>query len=394
MSHELRTPLNAIIGFSELMHDGKVGPVSADHKEYLGDILMSSRHLLQLINDVLDLAKVESGKMEFRPEPVDVPRIVDEVRDVLRDAGRREAHPDRGGGRPARHRDRDRSRQAQAGSLQLPLQRAQVHSRRGPRPRARRPEGEDELRIEVEDTGIGIRTEDIDRLFVEFQQLDASTAKKYPGTGLGLALTKRIVEDQGGRVGVQSAPDRGSVFFAVLPRVAAGAPATREDRATALPGSPRVLVIEDDRKDREWLVQSLARGGYAADAVATGAEGIARGLERSYDAITLDLLLPDLSPGEVLGRIRSGERNRNTPVIVASVIAEKGSVAGVSVHEVLQKPIQYEELLAALDRAVAAHGPRHRGAQDGSGQAAGDPVGRDVDRRGAPRARGSRRDGK
>src|SRR5438128_1689919 len=84
MSHELRTPLNGIIGFAELMHDGKVGPVSDDHKEYLGDILVSSRHLLQLINDVLDLAKVESGKMEFRPEPVDLAKLVGEVRDILR----------------------------------------------------------------------------------------------------------------------------------------------------------------------------------------------------------------------------------------------------------------------------------------------------------------------
>ena len=375
MSHELRTPLNAIIGFSELMHDGKVGPVSAEHKEYLGDILMSSRHLLRLINDVLDLAKVESGRMEFRPEPVDVPRIVDEVRDVLRTlAAEKRIHIEveidpRSTGIVT---DPARLKQVLYNYLSNALKfshdegrvRVSVH-----------PEGEDEIRIEVEDAGIGIQPDDINRLFVEFQQLDASTAKKYPGTGLGLALTKRIVEDLGGRVGVRSTPDRGSVFFAVLPRVAAERSATEGKSDTAAPGSPRVLVIEDDRKDREWLVRSLARGGYAADAVGTGAEGIARALEQSYDAITIDLLLPDLSASDVLVQIRSGRRNRDTPVIVASVIASKGSIAGLSVHDFLQKPIQYEELLSALSGALSSQGLRV-GAPDGSGETVADPASR------------------
>jgi len=218
MSHELRTPLNAIMGFSELMRDGKAGPVSEAHREYLGDILTSSRHLLQLINDVLDLAKVEAGKMEFRPEPVVLARVIEEVRDVLRTvaANKRirleiETAPELS----LIVADAARLKQV----LYNYLSNALKFTPEGGRIRvSAQPEGASSFRIDVEDTGIGIRPEDIDRLFVEFQQLDASSAKKYAGTGLGLALTKRIVEAQGGNVGVRSAVGQGSIFYAILPR--------------------------------------------------------------------------------------------------------------------------------------------------------------------------------
>ncbi len=218
MSHELRTPLNAIIGFSELMHDGKAGPVSVDHKEYLGDILTSSRHLLQLINDVLDLAKVEAGKIELLPESIDLGRVVQEVCDVLRAlAAEKSIHivTDVDPNLSEIVTDPVKFKQI----LYNFLSNALKFSREAGRIHVRvTREGPQEFRIEVEDTGIGIRPEDIGRLFVEFQQLDESAAKKYPGTGLGLALTKRIVESQGGRVGVRSTPERGSTFFAILPR--------------------------------------------------------------------------------------------------------------------------------------------------------------------------------
>jgi signal transduction histidine kinase len=202
------------------MHDGKVGPVSPDQKEYLGDILTSSRHLLGLINDVLDLSKIEAGKMEFLPEPVDLGTIAAEVRDILRSlaATRRiatsiEVHP----GICEAVADPAKLKQV----LYNYLSNALKFTPEGGRVVLRvAPEGDEHFRLEVEDTGIGIRAEDLGRLFVEFQQLDVGTAKKYGGTGLGLALTRRIVEAQGGRVGVDSTPGRGSRFFAVLPRVA------------------------------------------------------------------------------------------------------------------------------------------------------------------------------
>lgn len=219
MSHELRTPLNAIIGFSELIYDGKVGAVSPNHKEYLGDILTSSKHLLQLINDVLDLAKVESGTFEFKPEPVELEKVICEIRDVLRALILRKCvqldvvvDPAIGGV----FIDPSKLKQVLYNYLSNALKFTGDSGRITVRAT---PKGTEQFLIEVKDTGIGIKEADLHRLFTEFQQLDSSAAKKYQGTGLGLALTKRIVEAQGGHVGVTSVFGEGSVFYAVLPRM-------------------------------------------------------------------------------------------------------------------------------------------------------------------------------
>ena len=218
MSHELRTPLNAIMGFAKLMAYGKVGPVSAQHQEFLEDILRSSNHLLQLINDVLDLAKVEAGKMEFHPEPIDLPQVVSEVRDILRAiAASKQIEIDSAIDPACTGLTLDPAKLKQvlynylSNALKFTTNNGRVFIRV-------RPEGADLFRAEVEDTGVGIRPDDLRNLFTEFRQLDSSASKKYQGTGLGLALTKRIVEAQGGRVGVDSSLGRGSTFFVVLPR--------------------------------------------------------------------------------------------------------------------------------------------------------------------------------
>jgi signal transduction histidine kinase len=232
MSHELRTPLNGIIGFAELMHDGKVGPIAQSHKEYLGDILISARHLLELINDVLDLSKIEAGKMEFNPEPVNLPALVAEVCEIVRGvASKKRIHL-------RKEIDGELSTiEADARSLKQILYNylsnaVKFTPEEGVVTLRVKPDGAAYYRIEVEDTGIGIKSEDLSRLFGEFQQLDASSAKKYPGTGLGLALTKRIAEAQGGRVGVNSAPDKGSVFHAILPRSQPDGDTVKESAAT------------------------------------------------------------------------------------------------------------------------------------------------------------------
>jgi signal transduction histidine kinase len=201
MSHELRTPLNAIIGFSEIISDGMAGAVTDPQKEYLGHILSSGRHLLSLINDVLDLAKVESGKMEIRPEPTYLAGLLGEVASVLRtravekritvqtsvDPGLDEVVADPG-----------KLKQVLfnylSNALKFTPNEGQVDVRI-------EPEGAEFFRIDVKDSGIGIRQEDMGKLFTEFQQLESGMTKKYSGTGLGLVLTKRMVEALGGRVG-------------------------------------------------------------------------------------------------------------------------------------------------------------------------------------------------
>ena len=219
MSHELRTPLNAIIGFTELIYDEEAGPISEEQKEYLGDILSSSQHLLQLINDVLDLAKVEAGKMTFSPEEIDLDQLVGEVRDILRPLiNSKHIHFGTEIDTTLNGVVIDPAKLKQvlynylSNAIKFTPEEGQVTIRL-------RAEGEDAFRLEVEDSGRGIQPENLGRLFVEFQQLDAGLTKGYQGTGLGLALTRRIVEAQGGRVGVHSTPGQGSTFFAVLPRI-------------------------------------------------------------------------------------------------------------------------------------------------------------------------------
>lgn len=217
MSHELRTPLNAIIGFSELMYNEKVGPVSADHKEYLGDILTSSRHLLQLINDVLDLTKVEAGKMEFRPEDLNLLKVITEVKEILRGlsgAKNIQIEVEIDPALPTVHLDHSKFKQVLYNYLSNAIK---FTPEKGLITVRLTQDTPGMFRLAVEDSGIGIRAEDIPKLFVEFQQLDAGANKKYAGTGLGLALTRRIVEAQGGRVEVRSEFGKGSVFSAVFP---------------------------------------------------------------------------------------------------------------------------------------------------------------------------------
>ena len=218
MSHELRTPLNAIIGFNELIARGKVGPISDRQQEFLNDSLTSARHLLQLINDILDLAKVESGKMEFRPQSVNLGQLVGEVRDVLRGlAASKHIRIEREVDDTLSPVTVDPARVKQI--LYNFVSNAIKFTNEGGTIVVRvRAESAHLFRIEVEDTGIGIATADLDKLFHEFQQLDGGRGRRYAGTGLGLALTKRIVAGHRGHVEVKSEVGVGSTFSAILPR--------------------------------------------------------------------------------------------------------------------------------------------------------------------------------
>jgi len=360
MSHELRTPLNAIIGFTEMMYDGEVEDDPETQHEYLGDVLSSSSHLLQLINDVLDLAKVQAGKMTFYPEKVNLEQVVGEVRDILRllihDKHLRfETEIDK----TLRWAVIDPSKLKQvlynylSNAFKFTPDEGQVTVRI-------KREGKGAFLIEVEDTGIGIPPEDIGRLFVEFQQLDAGMAKKHRGTGLGLALTRSIVEAQGGRVGVRSVPGQGSTFFAILPQVNTTIKETAEQKSEVPWKDPLVppqedpstiLVIEDDSEDRARLVSFLIGAGYAIETAATAAEALKRCQERAFDVITLDLLLPDASGWDVQQKIRAGGPNRHAPIIVITQMKKKHATMGFPIQDILNKPVQLEELLASLERA-------------------------------------------
>jgi CheY-like chemotaxis protein len=226
-------------------------------------------------------------------------------------------------------------------------------------------DGPQHFRLEVEDTGIGIHAQDLGRLFVEFQQLDTSAGKRYEGTGLGLALTKRLVEAHGGHVGVRSTPGVGSLFFAVLPRVLADTSvATAPVEATPVAGAAWILVIEDDPSDQAWLARALRGAGYAVAVAATGAEAVARCREQVFDAVTLDLILPDMSAADVIKAIRAEGRRRDVAVVAVTVVAEERATRSLDVTDVLIKPVDPADLLDALHRAGAP--PPDRSATAGS----------------------------
>jgi signal transduction histidine kinase len=218
MSHELRTPLNSIIGFSSLLFDGMVDSAAPEHKEFLGDILAAGHHLLHLINDILDLAKVEAGKVSFSPEPVDLAVLVRESVAILgatSSKGKVHIAIDLDTSLADIVIDPSRFKQILYNYISNALKFTPAGGRVIVRTRA---EGHAEFRVEVEDTGIGIATRDIENLFTEFYQIETGSAKQHQGSGLGLAITRRLVEAQGGTVGVSSGVGKGSIFFAVLPR--------------------------------------------------------------------------------------------------------------------------------------------------------------------------------
>ena len=217
MSHELRTPLNGIIGFTEFLIDEKPGPLLSKQKEYLGDVLDSACHLLQLINDVLDLAKIEAGKMELHPEIFRVQDAVEEVAAVIKAIAQKKhiaVGIQIGAGLEAITLDKYKFKQVLYNLLSNAVKFSDDCGKVGIHVRRLDPQG---LEVQVRDTGIGITAGDISRLFTEFEQLDPGPARRFEGTGLGLALTKKIVEFQGGHIGVESEPGNGSIFTVVLP---------------------------------------------------------------------------------------------------------------------------------------------------------------------------------
>ena len=219
MSHELRTPLTAIIGFADLLRMGVVPADAPQHAVFLGHIVTSGQHLLRLINDVLDLSKVESGKFEFFPESFDVGALVGEVQDILQTQIRRKHLRVVADIEPSLGKlvlDPARLKQVLYNYLSNAIKFTPECGLITVRARA---SGAHHFRMEVEDTGIGIPTRDLPRLFTAYQQLDAGFAKKYEGSGLGLALTRRLVMAQGGSVGVRSTLGVGSVFHLVLNRI-------------------------------------------------------------------------------------------------------------------------------------------------------------------------------
>ena len=357
MSHELRTPLNGIIGFTELMYYDKVGQTSPEHKEFLKDILSSSNHLLQLINDILDLSKIDAGKMEFHPDNVSIDKLITEVCEVVQtlitkkhinlhvniDPTINKVYLDAAKFKQVLYNYLSNSLKftTDTGTIEISVTRY----------------GQDNFRLAVKDNGIGIHKEDIPRLFAEFLQLDTTTKKKFQGTGLGLALTRKIVEAQGGRVYVESEYGHGSTFYAVYPfKNQIEKISERRINLHAINGAdqPKILVIEDEEQDQLHLLRTLSAAGFNVEVAPNGKEAFDRLNSQHYDAITLDLLLPDTNGWKLLHKIRRESINKDTPVIIVTIVAEKSTALGFMVSDYITKPASSEELITSLRAAGVA----------------------------------------
>ncbi len=352
MSHELRTPLNAILGFSELLSDdARRYDVDTQHR-FLEQIHSSGKHLLGLINDILDLSKVEAGQMDIHLQEVAVDESVQIVLATVEPLARTKEITLNTEPAPGLHLVADPSKLKQM-LLNL-VSNAIKFTPNGGRVTIRTRQVDSWIEIAVTDTGIGIAKSDLGRLFTEFQQLDAGPGREQEGTGLGLALTKRFAELHGGHVSVESVPGEGSTFILKLPAVAKKAierPAQEPRRVgSSDPSRPLVLLVEDNPEAAEILAQHLETGGFRVSIARTGNEALAMAKDLKPVAITLDILLPEIDGWEVLTRLKADEATRDIPVLIVTVVDNPALGRALGALDYFVKPVDRGALLSRLEQ--------------------------------------------
>jgi len=349
MSHELRTPLNAILGFVELLIDEpERGYGQAKRLQFLEQVHQSGKHLLALINDILDLAKAESGKMDLRLTRFDVVRTIMSAVDIvqpLANAKNLTLSAEVGSARGL-VADEDKVKQI---LLNL-LSNAIKFTPDGGSVTVTVADLPEEIQVCVADTGVGISGEDQQRLFVEFEQLVPKSGPRQQGTGLGLALIKRLAELHGGRAWVESEPGSGSRFFFALPKVTAKQEAVPDLPEPELTGGPLVMVIEDEESAATLLSINLVRSGYRVEIVRSGRDALARALSLKPDAITLDIRLPEPDGWDILRTLKGHPQTRKTPILVISVLDDRSLGFALGADDYLVKPVDRETLMNVLAR--------------------------------------------
>jgi signal transduction histidine kinase/CheY-like chemotaxis protein len=345
MSHELRTPMNSIIGFSEILVERLDGSIDPKHVGFLRHIHSSGQHLLGIINDILDLSKVEAGKMEIYAEFFSIAPVIEGVCHMMRGMTRTipniivDIDPDL----PQIETDLAKFKQvlfnllSNAVKFSAPekpiLVRASLHN--------------GQITITVKDEGIGIDPAYHEVIFQEFRQVDGTARREFGGTGLGLALVKKFVELQGGRVTVESQLGAGSTFSFTLPVRSRAAVITRVPEA-AQARADRVLVVEDDQNAYDLIASALSSAGFLPIRAHHGDEAIRLAREARPIAVTLDLVLPGLDGWEVLKRLKSDESTRSLPVVVISMMENRDLGIALGADDYFVKPVDRERLLDRL----------------------------------------------
>jgi PAS domain S-box-containing protein len=354
MSHELRTPMNAIIGFTRLVMRRSKDILPPREQENLGKILISADHLLALINDILDLSKIEAGRMEVHPVSVKLEELVDvclrTVESMIKSERLRlvkEIEADL----PLLHTDQDKLRQILVNLLSNAVKFAAEGSvtvtvRRG----------DGQVMIAVADTGIGIAEDKLELIFEEFRQVDSSIGRKYGGTGLGLSISRRLARLLGGDLTVQSTVGVGSIFTVTIPlgygpaqpALSSPIPPCREELADQPEADKVVLAIDDDPDVIYLLRENLAEAGYRVIGALSGKEGLQKARELRPLAIILDILMPHKDGWQILHELKANPVTRDISVIVLSIVDNKELGYRLAAFDYLVKPFDREAILAAL----------------------------------------------
>jgi PAS domain S-box-containing protein len=359
MSHELRTPLNSVIGFAGILLRNKAGNLGREDLVFLDRILANGKHLLALINQVLDLSKIEAHKAEVESSWVALERLIPDIlsqfESQLRDRPV-QLHADLPPGLAPLWTDEGKLRQVLinlVGNALKFTEKGSVAVRVTLDSATSRP-----TRIEIADTGIGIPKERLGLIFEAFRQADASTARRYGGTGLGLTISRALCELMGYQLEAQSQPGQGSTFSIVLPAVLSQAELAVEHAASPSPvstGEPpaplrprRVLVIDDEADSRVLLAHLAEECGCRVTVAESGEVGLRLARELQPDLITLDLLMPRMDGWTVLKKLKADPQLCQIPVVVVSVLGNEHRGTLLPAREVLQKPVSCEDLQRVL----------------------------------------------
>ncbi len=357
MSHELRTPLNAIIGYAEMLQEDAEDKGDSPAAQDLSRILAAARHLLTLINEILDLSKIEAGRLDVSPAHFDAGELLEDLLETVRPLAEQNRNtlslacdvpPN------VAHTDATRLRQCvlnllsnackftKDGKIDVSVSLRDHH-------------GVSQIFVTVADTGIGMSDDHMSRLFQPFVQADASITRQYGGTGLGLTITRRLAQLLGGDVSVESALGQGATFTLHVPALFQDAAAARGaaapiDAPQGAPDAPLVVVIEDEADARELVARALTRAGFAVQGVGGGDAGLTLARAKSPALVLLDIFLPDRSGWRVLQSLKQDPKTRDIPVIVLSVNEDRAHALALGAAEHMIKPADRDVLAATVMR--------------------------------------------